>query len=308
MLERVRCERTSSDKNSKLYDLLPHRGPEVYTSIYNALRKTGNQELAESLMEGLCETGGKTPPPVSLTLPSRKEVKFCEPLTEFVSQMRPLETPSVRGNHLAYKTAIDIYPGDLPKTQVGMNELPFVAALALGYSKDAVTGWNSCPAVLALDAAYKIYISEIQKVENFLLALDGGGIEIMVMNTTVLGIVAIMEMLQAPSWVQIRNLKICEFSETNKRRLAVQLHAIMIGSPLSFILRKDLDAKPPAYLCYNAAPLCKLTPIILRDSDRSLIDEVLNQDETNHAASFNSTTCCPFTWGQSRPTAPAAWM
>jgi hypothetical protein len=308
MVEEVCYAQTPTKKNSKLYDLLPTRGSKVYTSTYNALRKTGNQELAEILMEGLCETGIKTPPPVSLNLPPiKKKVIFFEPLTEAVSKMRPLETPSVRGNNVAYKTAIDIYPDDLPKTQVGMNELPFVAALALGYSKDTVTGWKYCPAVLALDAAYEIYISEINTVENFLLALDGGGME-MLTNTAALGIVSVMQMLKQPAWVQMTKFKICEFSETNKRRLAVHLHAIVIGSPLSFILRKDWDAKPPAYLCYGAAQQCKRTPIILRETDRSLIDGILQQDETNHDTSLNSKTSCPFTWGETWPTAPAPWM
>lgn len=303
MHEVICSERTPHNKNSKLYDLLPTRGPK-YAIIYDALVQTGNQAIAELLLEGLCETSpsmSQIPPPMTQTPQPPKQAKFFEALTAAVTQMRPLETQSARGNHKMYKTAIDIYGDDLPKTQVGMNELPFVAALALDFPKKDVTSWYLCPAVSALDAAYNIYKSEIQTVRAFLSALDGGGIEIMA-NCTVPGIMAVMETLRASPWVQIPVLQLSNFSENFKRHLEVQLHAIACGSQLRFILRKDADAKPPAYLCYNAAQLCPCTSVILRDADRVLVNEILKQDETNHATASNTYRCCPFTWCS--PSAP----
>ncbi len=308
MLEDICCGRTPSERNCKLYETLPSRGP-VYTKIFKALVETGNRYIAEVLLEGLCPTSSIAPSPVFQTPQPPRRDKFFEPLTAVVAKMCPLETSSARGNNKVYKTAVEIYADGLPKTQVGMNELPFVASMFLGYSKKEVTDWQGCPAVLTLDAAYVNYCYEIRTVEDFLSTLDGGGIEMVADITQSQSLVAIIrDILRYPPWAQIPNLKLCDLSENEKKCLAVHLHTLACSSHLSFILRKDTGARPPAYLCYNATALCRGAAVIIRDIDRPLIIEILEQDETNHAASSNTISRrCPFTWcAQVPPSAP--WM
>lgn len=278
MVDDVQVAQTPSEKNRRVYDTIVKRGPAAFNALLNALVLTGNGHLATLLRGSELE---KDPP-------TRSEKGIFESLALAIARARPVKTISVRSNDPVYKVSVNMYSEPLPKSRVGIYDLPYTMALYKGTPKDSVTRWPGCPTGLALDKAYETYEAEVTSAMHLLNSLVGGSLEIE--SRPVADMKNALMVLEKAPRVCLDRFNPSLISENEKKRLAMTLHLITFGRDMKIMVRRDFPPKPSAYLFYNPYHPDR----IVKEKDRQIVFEIIGKDESNIDGSETPIVPCPF--------------
>lgn len=115
--------KTTYQKVSNVYAYIQRRGPRAFSTLLDALDATGNGFVADKLRGGRDDTT-----PLLLHQKSKKE-EFFKDLCQSVSLLKPAAKMHDRSTKPIYKIGVDIFQGSLPKSAIGLNELPYFMAL-----------------------------------------------------------------------------------------------------------------------------------------------------------------------------------
>lgn len=285
-IENINCEPTSMGKNSKLYDILSRRGPDMFNHLLAALDASGNGFIADEL-RSFCGIKKE----VVVPCPFEEEVQSSEDvfgaLCQEVGGIRPVSTTNERSNNPVYKVSVTIYQNDLPTIKTGQAELPYVMAIYKGIPKHHVLKWPGCPAACILDKSFTIYKAEVESAKRVLKAIGSGGLDVR-SDCNILKALLVLE--EHDARINIESVCLDDMSPADANWLSMMFHLIFYGANTSFVIRKDFNPKPSSYLLYNVR---KARSDVILDAHRSIVGDFVGEDESQLPQEKHEYAC-PF--------------
>lgn len=284
----LRPDKTNYQKVCELYHYIQKKGPNAFSRLLDALDSTGNGFVADRLRTGkssslethtdifkdLCQTIGAL----------RSSSKFDERLVT-----GPL-----------YRVGVGIFQGMMPKSGVGLTELPYLMAIQGGIPKPEVMKWPDCPPIFVLSKAFEIYHDEVKSARRILLTIKSGGLFIKSSDVSFEKCFKVLCKLNGSPLgmeLEIKSLILHHLSEHDINVISILLHFILTygGPSIRFVVRKDFESIPSAYLLYNSNMFKSLiqSPVIL-SSHIDTIKKIISLDETHTVPHATIDYKCPF--------------
>jgi hypothetical protein len=288
MTEEIRVTKpTRYGKASSIVSLLMRRGPRAYPVFIDILNITGNEHIAATIT-------GK--PVISESI--SKPVVRPDNINMAVSKLAPVMKKCERSNNLKPKVAVESFLETFPTTQLGLSELPYLVALKLGYDiRDVCQFDDTAPSQRQLEASLQVYDEELATIEEFLKLVDEkGGFEFNYELHNPTGNSSILYKISKLVDIYPRNkIQFSRYSESQinrldkaKVKLLIMLHMFRLGTNRSFVVRRDFEPRPSAYLIHN---LTQDSPIILQEH-KTIVRGEISEDECQIVQ--RRTMACPW--------------
>lgn len=230
-------------------------------------------------------------------------------LLHYLNILKPAQKEDSRSNAKRYIVGVDIYSDEIPRSQLGVNELPYLYALLSDHPMVKVTAWKDCPPKETLNKSFQVLKKEIQLVERILSYLDNCGLHLK--SSLSLGFERVFKVIYKlwdpfpvklvdnimclfPEELVCENLKLKTLSGTDQIFLKMIIHLyLFFGTNVQFVFRKDFHPKPSAYLLFGKF-VPHISPIVL-EKDKKIVGEALGYDENCYQTVADDTAGdCPF--------------
>lgn len=285
--EDIDAQPTRSKKCGKLAEYMMRRPLRDGETLVDILDRTCNSHVADLIKPGRERPAAVVDGPAAVGA----GLGMFEEVVRAVRAMAPIEMKTERSNMPVYKTAVDLYSGALPRSEIGLNDLPYVVALKIGHGRASVQAWRNCPTGSALTEAYAKYEREIESAKALIGALSGCTVLMTSMPSPAM--TNAMKVLGIPSpYVSTSGTSGTAdmYSPRDTDRLAAIIHLISYGSNPTYVFCRQSPPKPNCYLLLNAAGFVHTIP----QRDRQVVASVLGCDESNHCAVEPQLVPCPF--------------
>jgi len=215
-------------------------------------------------------------------------------LCQSIGAMRPSIKHHERSNTPIYQVSVDLFQGLIPKSSIGIVELPYLMAIKGGIPKSEVLKWKGCPSAIVLDQSLNIYFDEIKSARRLLTTIGVGGLflkaETNEILTKCLKVLSKLSGYSTDLKIDKEILDLDRLSNHDICVLTMLVHLIFsYGSMMRFIIRKDYDGKPSSYLVFNGL---SVTNVIL-PRHLAILQEFMHVDET-HLVPQVTNYNCPF--------------
>lgn len=287
-MEECMARPTRHAQCSYLYNILPRRGPLAFKLLVDALQNTNNTHVADLLL------GKQQQPPQSTTTTATMfggstSTAMFGGLVDALDATRPIETTNERSSLPVYKVSVNVYSGELPKSRVGLNDLPYVIALSRGISRQSVQSWSGCPSDPILTSVYETYKNELKSTMVFMDKLDRCAVDMSSRPTQAMDR-AMKSNSNASLHLVSNRYDPSMASEYEKKAIAITLHLMTYGNDFTLTIRKDFEPKPSAYLIYNARTMSS----VIRPKDVPIVYSIINTDESNLDTIDTPLVKCPW--------------
>lgn len=214
-------------------------------------------------------------PPIEQTFNSLITSSLMEKISSLLPINKKMERSSI------FIVSVEIFSEDLPHTKISCDDLPYLIALYSGIPLNSVLGWPGCPSPSVLQSSYDTYNIELELCQKELKLLDECGLFI---AATLPDSFINVRRILAKYYSLINlildhdKLNLKDLAKRDINALVILYHLLMrCGSNTSFIMRKDHNPKPPAYLIYNITNI----PIgVVKKDHINIIKDVIRTDES----------------------------
>lgn len=287
-LEMMMSKPTNSGKCMYLYTYMMRRPKSDVQTIVEILKTTGNSHLAEEIeaTTSIRKRLFVDDCLISATGPPEKK-KMFDGMIEALKSISPVEIVSERSNLPLYKVSVDMYSGQLPRSTIGLKDLPYLIALNSGYSKQSVQSWDGCPMLLSVVEEYE---EELESAKEMVKALAGCAVFISSKRNPAMEKALKALEFETDPFIKSDGYDPEESSEGEKKRIAMILHLTTYGLKMTVQIRKDFAPKPSSYLLMNPFPLSD----VVKPRDRQIVLSIAGSDESNTEDVEPLLAPCPF--------------